>query len=95
MTLAEYADQLFRYATGWLGWTPEAALRASIHHILLAMDGKMDFLRKTNPYVGDGGGADQPAAATPSQAAAAEKPDPAKAAQQLMAALRRRQAPQR
>ena len=26
------------------------ALRASIFHIEMALDGKMDFLKKTNPY---------------------------------------------
>jgi hypothetical protein len=93
VTLGEYADQLFRYATGWLGWTPEVTLGASIHHILLAMDGKVDFLRKTGPW---GGGDDSDGAAAPKrpQAVADAKPDPAKATQQLMAFLRKRQQPQ-
>ena len=97
MTLAAYAAELFRYGTGWLGWTPQTTLAASIHHIELALDGKVDFLRKTSPFGGGGGGDSdndaKPAAASPPPAA--EAADPAKASRQLMAFLRKRQAPQR
>ena len=50
MTPADYASELFRYATGWLGWTPPVALGASIFHIELALDGRVDFLRSTSPW---------------------------------------------
>lgn len=42
-------------ATGWLGWTPEVALRSSIFHIEMAMAGKIDFLKATNPWGGGEG----------------------------------------
>ena len=37
-------------ATGWLGWTPEVALDTPLSQLALAIDGKLDFLRKTNPF---------------------------------------------
>lgn len=64
MTLAGYAELLYRYATGWLGWTDAAAMRASIHRIELALDGKVDFLKKTNPW-GSGEDAVKPVASKP------------------------------
>lgn len=36
--------------TGWLGWTPEVALTTPLQQINLAMEGKIDFLKKTNPW---------------------------------------------
>lgn len=50
MSPAEYADLLYRHATGWLGWTDAAAMRTSVHRIELALDGKADFVRKTSPW---------------------------------------------
>ena len=50
ISLEEYAEQLFKYATGWLGWPPDVAMKTSIPQILLALDGKIDFLKKTNPW---------------------------------------------
>lgn len=50
MTPSEAADQLFQWATGWLGWTPEVALDTNVPQILLAMKGRVDFLTKTNPW---------------------------------------------
>ncbi|WP_431856602.1 hypothetical protein [Azospirillum sp.] len=44
---------LFQRATGWLGWTPGVTLRASIFHIEMALDGKVEFVRMTNPWGGD------------------------------------------
>lgn len=43
-----YADfylQLFRYGTGWLGWTPEQTLDATPFEIIEAHKGRMDMLR--------------------------------------------------
>lgn len=50
MTIESYYEQLFKYATGWLGWEPEIALNTPVGQIELALDGKMDFLKKTNPF---------------------------------------------
>lgn len=36
--------------TGWLGWTPEVALTTPLQQINLALEGKIDFLKKTNPW---------------------------------------------
>lgn len=43
-------DELFRLATGWLGWVPEVALDTPLSQINLALAGKIDFLKKTNPW---------------------------------------------
>jgi len=40
---------MFRYATGWLGWTRDAALDAPFPDIQMALDGKVDFLAATTP----------------------------------------------
>lgn len=37
-------------ATGWLGWTPKVALKTNVNQIRLAFEGKLDFVRKTNPW---------------------------------------------
>lgn len=37
-------------ATGWLGWTPEVALTTPIPQIELAIDGLVDWTKKTNPW---------------------------------------------
>lgn len=39
-------------ATGWLGWPPEVAWEAPISQILLAVEGRVDFAIKTNPFGG-------------------------------------------
>jgi len=41
---------MFKAATGWLGWPPETALITPVGQIELAMAGKVDFLKKTNPW---------------------------------------------
>ncbi|MGF7175845.1 hypothetical protein [Azospirillum doebereinerae] len=40
---------MFRYATGWLGWTRDVALDAPFPDIKMALDGKVDFLAATTP----------------------------------------------
>lgn len=54
--MEEYVDQLFQAATGWLGWTPEVVLHTPIVQIELAIDGKVDWVKKTNPW----GSAEEP-----------------------------------
>jgi hypothetical protein len=44
----DWLEDLFEKATGWLGWSPEQALKAPIPHIQIALDGKIDFLVKTS-----------------------------------------------
>lgn len=38
--------------TGWLGWSPDLVLDAPIPQIILAIEGKADFARKSNPFGG-------------------------------------------
>lgn len=42
--------ELYQYATGWLGYTPDVALDTTVGNLELAIDAKFDFLRKTNPW---------------------------------------------
>lgn len=51
-------DDLFEVATGWLGWSPEQAMHTPIPQITLALKGRVDWARKTNPF--GGGEAEQP-----------------------------------
>lgn len=41
---------MFRLATGWLGWTPDVALSTPLSQLNLAIAGKVDFVKKTNPW---------------------------------------------
>jgi hypothetical protein len=41
---------VFKRATGWLGWSPEAALTTPIPQIELAFEGFIDCKIKTNPF---------------------------------------------
>lgn len=63
---------------GWLGWPPDTVLSANIAHLHLAIAGKIDFVKKTNPW---GSGDDKPDDPPPS--------NPAQAAQDIMAWARR------
>jgi hypothetical protein len=45
ITYAEFHDKLFRRATGWLGWTPEAAWNATPAEIITAYEGLLEKLR--------------------------------------------------
>ena len=49
-------DELFRQATGWLGWLPTVALSTPIPQILMALDGRVEWVTLTNPF---GGGKSQ------------------------------------
>lgn len=37
-------------ATGWLGWTPSVVMNTPICQLRLAIDGKIDFIKATNPF---------------------------------------------
>ncbi|WP_276118389.1 hypothetical protein [Pararhizobium qamdonense] len=44
-TFSEYLQQLYRYGTGWLDWTPETTLDATPAEILEAYKGKLEMLK--------------------------------------------------
>ena len=48
----DFIDALFKVGTGYLGWTPEVTLNTPIPQIVLAYEGKIDFVIKTNPFGG-------------------------------------------
>ncbi len=41
----DYLEDLYKKATGWLGWTPQDALDATPAEIVLAYQGKLDMLK--------------------------------------------------
>lgn len=43
---------VFKLGTGWLGWTPQQTLHTPLPQLFLALEGRVDFLRKTNPFGG-------------------------------------------
>lgn len=47
---ADFHRDLFKLATGWLGWTPEQTFNATIPEITLALEGKIDLLKAQNGY---------------------------------------------
>jgi len=51
---------------GWLGWPPDVVLNANLGHLHLAIAGKIDFVKKTNPWGSDD--KDEPPPANPEQA---------------------------
>jgi hypothetical protein len=75
-------------ATGWLGWTPEVALDTPLVQINLALKGKIDFLRKTNPWGSSEERAEEP------EDWRQQKPDPEGAARKLMAFVKAAKAKQ-
>ena len=48
----DLVDQLFSIGTGWLGWSPDVVMNTPIPQLVLAMEGKLDFTAKTNPFGG-------------------------------------------
>lgn len=48
MTLSEYVEYLFGVATGWLGWPPSEAWRATIPEIQAALSARIKWLRMVN-----------------------------------------------
>lgn len=47
-----YAD-LYKIATGWLGWTPDTAWNATLHEIMRAFDGHIDQLKAVHGTVNE------------------------------------------
>jgi len=69
-------DELFRQATGWLGWSAHDALTTPIPMIHLAMEGRMDCVKKTTPEF-----------AQAEQQRQAERPDPETLQDQIKTSL--------
>ena len=45
VTLTEHLASLYRYGTGWMGWTPDQTLAATPAEIVEAVKGRTDMLR--------------------------------------------------
>ncbi|MCG6541750.1 hypothetical protein MCB86_16880 [Pseudomonas sp. KSR10] len=63
-------------ATGWLGWPPDVAWRTPIPELFMAMDGRIEWAKMTNPF------------GRPQE----EKPKPTTVAEKIRAALLGRRA---
>lgn len=50
MTIEEWYVQLFKYGTGWLGYSINDTLDANVNDLELAIEGKFDFVKRTNPW---------------------------------------------
>ena len=48
--------------TGWLGWSIDQVFDAPLPQLFLAVEGKVDYVKKTNPF---GGGAKKKAEKSP------------------------------
>ncbi len=44
-SIEDYLSDLYKIGTGWLGWTPDVTLGATVAQIIVAYEGKMDMLR--------------------------------------------------
>lgn len=47
----DYYSRLYEQATGWLGWSHDAAIHAHPVLIQIAMQGALDREYSTNPYL--------------------------------------------
>ncbi|WP_420851308.1 hypothetical protein [Pseudomonas rustica] len=65
-----YVDRLYAVATGWLGWSPNAAWHTPMPELFLAMDAKIEWAQMTNPF---GGGKTKPKEGKPSPSSVADK----------------------
>ena len=45
MSLGDWLDELFAFATGNLGWSPAEAYAATLPELILARRGRRDFLQ--------------------------------------------------
>jgi hypothetical protein len=45
VTIGQHLAQLYRYGTGWLGWTPEETFAATPAEIIEAYNGKLEMLK--------------------------------------------------
>jgi len=65
-----YVDRLYAIATGWLGWSPDAAWRTPLPELFLAMDARIEWSQMTNPF---GKGKAQPGKGKPSASNVADR----------------------
>lgn len=54
MAWGDLCTDLYKIATGWLGWTPETAWNATLPEILQAFDGHIDQLKAMHGAAEDG-----------------------------------------
>lgn len=47
--------ELYKYARGWVGMSHEQAMSDPLASIYLALQGRVDFVTRTNPFGGGGG----------------------------------------
>ncbi len=50
VSLDAWCDRLLQQATGWLCWPADAALDTPIGQLELALEGHVEYRRKTNPF---------------------------------------------
>lgn len=50
LTLEQWADNLYLHGTGWLGWSSKQVLNTTLGALQLAIDGKLDCIKRTNPF---------------------------------------------
>ena len=74
---------MFKAVAGSLGWPPEVILNTNISQLEMAVEGKIDFVKKTNPF---GSGEPTEAEKLKNQPLNAQQ-----AAAQLMSFVKRRQ----
>lgn len=54
---------------GWLGWPPDVVLDANVNHLNLAIAGRIDCIKKTNPWGSAEDKAEDPGPGNPERAA--------------------------
>lgn len=54
---------------GWLQWEPDVVFNTTISHLNLALAGKIDFVKKTNPWGSAEDKAEEPGPGNPERAA--------------------------
>lgn len=88
-TLEQWCDNLFMLATGWLGWKPKEVLDTTIGALQLALDGKIDYIKRTNPF-GSGEEDNEGKRVRIEEDILSQKPDPAFAAERLQEYFKRK-----
>lgn len=79
-----YYDDMFKTVAGWLKWPPDIILDSTISQLELAIEGAVDYAKKTNPFGGGEGETDE-------EKMRSTPPAPELAMQQLVSLVKRRQ----
>ena len=85
LTFEQWADNLYMIGTGWLGWRSDEVLDTTLGALQLAIEGKLDCVKRTNPF---GSGEDDKNKMQ--RDIEKERPNPQLAAQQIQAFFRRK-----